>query len=85
MISLCLAPQYCGHGLGNAVMALILAEAERKAPGKRPELEVRAFNRRAIACYARCGFEIIDTYHKETPVGADTFVRMGLTAHSHQS
>jgi len=85
LLSLGLAPEYCGKGLGNAAMALILAEAERKAPGKQPELEVRTFNRRAIACYVRCGFETIDAYHKEMPTGADTFVRMGLRTHGHSS
>ncbi|MEL7603612.1 MAG: GNAT family N-acetyltransferase [Bacillota bacterium] len=78
LISLGLAPEHCGQGLGKAAMALILDEARRTAPGKRPELEVRAFNKRAIACYERCGFSIIDTYYKETPVGGDMFIRMAL-------
>lgn len=80
LLSLGLAPQCCGHGLGKAAMALILYEAKRKAPGKRPELEVRAFNRRAIACYTHCGFAVISTYFKDTPMGGDTFLRMTFSS-----
>lgn len=78
LLNLGLAPEYCGRGIGKAAMALIIGEAHRKAPGKRLELEVRAFNKRAIACYERCGFVVTATYFKETPVGGDTFIRMAL-------
>lgn len=77
-ISLGLAPEYCGHGLGKQAMELILKEARHKAPGKRPELEVRAFNQRAIACYTHAGFVETDKYEKSTPMGSDIFVRMAL-------
>jgi len=76
LISLGLAPEYCGKGLGKAAIALILDEARRRSPGMRSELEVRTFNARAIRCYEKCGFAAIDTYHKKTPVGSDTFIRM---------
>lgn len=59
-------------------MALIISEAHHKAPGKRVELEVRAFNKRAITCYERCGFTAIETYFKKTTAGSDTFIRMAL-------
>lgn len=78
LLSLGLTPECCGKGIGKTAMALIIAEARRKAPDKRLELEVRAFNKRAIACYQRCGFTAIETYFKETPVGSDTFIRMAL-------
>ncbi len=78
LISLGLAPEYCGKGLGKVAMALILDEAKRTAPDKRPELEVRAFNKRAIACYERCGFSVVDAYYKDTPVGGSEFVRMAV-------
>jgi len=78
LISLGLAPEHCGHGLGKAAMTLILEEAKRRAPTKRPELEVREFNKRAIACYERSGFVAIDTYFKDTPVGGNTVIRMAL-------
>jgi RimJ/RimL family protein N-acetyltransferase len=83
LVSLGLAPEHCGHGLGKAAMALIVEEATRKAPDKRPELEVRTFNKRAIRCYERCGFVAVDTYYKETPVGGDTFIRMALQPRNH--
>jgi RimJ/RimL family protein N-acetyltransferase len=78
LLSLGLAPQYCGKGLGQSAMALVLQEARRKAPGRRAELEVRAFNARAITCYEKCGFAVVDTYDKETPVGGDTFILMAM-------
>ncbi len=78
LVSLGLKPECCGKGLGKAVLALIVAEAKRAAPDRRLELEVRSFNRRAIVCYERFGFSVINTYFKETPVGNDIFIRMAL-------
>lgn len=81
LLSLGLKPEYCGRGMGEAAMALIIAEAKRKAPDKRLELEVRAFNQRAIACYKRCGFAAVEQYDKQTPMGGEPFIRMALGDH----
>ena len=81
LLSLGLKPEYCGRGMGEAAMALIIAEAKRKAPDKRLELEVRAFNQRAIACYKRCGFAAVEQYAKQTPMGGEPFIRMALGDH----
>jgi ribosomal protein S18 acetylase RimI-like enzyme len=48
----------------------------RRFPDKTPELEVREFNLRAIKCYTKAGFQIIDRYTKDTMTGTDTFLLM---------
>ena len=36
----------------------------------------RSFNKRAIKCYERSGFEITDVYQKDTLIGSDEFIKM---------
>lgn len=79
-LSLGIKPELRGLGYGNAVMDLILNEFFIEFPSGRLELEVRAFNRRAIACYRRAGFTEVRRYRKDTPSGADELIRMGLSA-----
>lgn len=57
-IGLGLHPSLCGLGLGNKFLLNILNCDELK--NKTIELEVRKFNKRAINCYKKVGFEIID-------------------------
>lgn len=76
MIGLGLNPQDCSKGYGSELMKLILAECSRRFSGKIPELEVREFNQRAIKCYRKAGFQIVDCYTKDTLMGRDTFLLM---------
>ncbi len=71
-----LAPELCGLGLGDTVMQLIKQESKTQYPDKPLALEVRSFNRRAIQCYRKTGFRLVDIYELLTPSGRDTFVRM---------
>ena len=50
------APELRGRGLGTEVTRLVLAYAFDVLALHRVELRVLAFNRRAIACYEKCGF-----------------------------
>ncbi len=45
-----------GHGLGREVTRLVLSWAFGELGAHRVQLEVLAFNRRAINCYLACGF-----------------------------
>ncbi len=57
-------------------MELIKNESNRRYGNKKIVLEVRSFNERAIKCYEKAGFKIVDTYSKDTLVGYDEFVKM---------
>jgi RimJ/RimL family protein N-acetyltransferase len=49
-------PGLRGQGLGREITRLVLAWAFGELGVHRVELEVLAFNRRAIRCYLACGF-----------------------------
>ena len=56
MLGLGLNPRFCGRGYGKQLMSLIIHEFEQRFTDKFLELEVRAFNKRAIMCYTKAGF-----------------------------
>lgn len=68
-LGLGLRPDLCGRGLGPAFTKLIVSEAKRRAPHDEIDLEVIAWNTRAIRAYQQAGFQITDTYSRSTPVG----------------
>ncbi len=76
MLGLGLNPRFCGRGYGKQLMSLIIHEFEQRFTDKFLELEVRAFNKRAIKCYTKAGFFKVQEYKKETPVGIDNFILM---------
>lgn len=58
-------PALCGQGHGHALMTLAL-ETIRRTRGRTPVLlSVRTFNTRAVRCYERAGFRIIDTRYED--------------------
>ncbi|MBJ6360775.1 GNAT family N-acetyltransferase [Paenibacillus sp. GCM10012307] len=57
-----LRPDLCGQGLGAPLMRKLALEARRHAPGQEIDLEVPAWNVRAIKAYEKAGFHITDTY-----------------------
>lgn len=75
LVGLGLKPSYCGKGYGNLLMDLIKSYAEKKKI-KKLRLEVRSFNNRAIRCYEKSGFSIIEKVNKDTPIGNSDFYVM---------
>ena len=75
-IGLGLKPDFCGRGLGYKFMSLIKNKSRQMFGEKKIILEVRSFNRRAIKCYEKAGFKIIDSYTKNTLIGKDNFIKM---------
>lgn len=78
LVGIGLKPALCGIGLGNTVMKLIKYECNKRYGNKKIVLEVRSFNERAIKCYKKAGFNIVDNYEKNTLIGKDKFLRMEL-------
>ena len=76
LVGLGLKPSSCGQGLGSILMELLKSECKKRYGNKRIALEVCSFNKRAIKCYERAGFEITDVYQKDTLMGSDEFIKM---------
>lgn len=72
-IALFLAPAYCGLGIGQQVMQLIIREANDQYANCEIDLEVETWNERAITSYVRSGFVITDQY--ELPSRNDQTIR----------
>ncbi|WP_028609510.1 GNAT family N-acetyltransferase [Paenibacillus harenae] len=72
-LGLGLRPDLCSQGLGPAFIRTIFREAIRRAPWNEIDLEVLAWNTRAIRAYERAGFRITDTYSRGTPRGFAEF------------
>lgn len=68
-IGLGLRPDLCGQGLGPSFSRFIAEEAKRRQPLNEIDLEVAAWNKRAIRAYEQAGFRITDTYSRLTPAG----------------
>ncbi|WP_102401841.1 GNAT family N-acetyltransferase [Haloimpatiens massiliensis] len=79
LIGLALKPSLCGKGLGKVLMEILKQQCKKVYPDKKIVLEVRSFNERAIKCYKRAGFNVIDTYERDTPLGCGQFIRMEFT------
>ncbi|HEX3017233.1 MAG TPA: GNAT family N-acetyltransferase [Caproicibacter sp.] len=78
LLGLGMKPEYCGKGFGGAFMALIVRYAQQNFPGNNLQLDVREFNRRAIKCYEKAGFQTAERHFKKTPAVSGWFVRMVL-------
>lgn len=76
LIGVGLKPTLCGQGLGSTVMEIVKRQCKKIYGDKKIVLEVRSFNERAIKCYAKAGFKVVDIYAKDTPIGYGEFVRM---------
>ena len=57
-------PELCGQGRGRMLMALALAKILETRGCTTVKLAVRTFNTRAVRCYERAGFTIIDTRYE---------------------
>ena len=71
------SPQLCNKGYGRQILALVRQIAAQLYPNKPLYLEVRCWNRRAIACYQRAGFCIEgEAFEQTTSMGKGSFYRM---------
>lgn len=68
-LGLGLRPDLCSRGLGSAFTGLIVSEAQRRTPQNEIDLEVLAWNKRAIRAYQQAGFQVTDTYSRSTAAG----------------
>ncbi len=74
-------PDACGQGYGQQILRIAQELAHRKYPCKPLYLEVRAWNKRAIACYQKAGFCMDgDPFRQKTMLGDGVFVRMTASA-----
>jgi len=58
------------------VVRLGLEEHQRRSPERPLWLEVQDWNTRAIRCYERVGFEVVEKVERETGIGAGVYVVM---------
>ena len=73
------SPQLCNKGYGRQILALVRQIAAQLYPNKPLYLEVRCWNRRAIACYQRAGFCIEgESFEQTTPMGKGSFYRLRM-------
>lgn len=66
-------PERCGQGRGSDFVRVIAEEARRRNPQNEIDLEVLTWNGRAIRAYEAAGFELTDTYERQTPDGKKPF------------
>ena len=56
-----LSPKYCGKGFGKDILNKSIEEIKRRYKNVKISLKVRSWNKRAISCYMKAGFNIINT------------------------
>ncbi|MGL6185032.1 MAG: GNAT family N-acetyltransferase [Clostridium chrysemydis] len=61
-IGIGIKPSLCGKGYGKIIMDDLITKAKERYKDKEIVVEVRDFNKRAIKCYEKLGFRIIDVY-----------------------
>lgn len=70
-------PKLCNKGYGQLILNESYKLSKQLYPNKPLYLEVRTWNKRAIHCYKKVGFEIDgEPYEMETGIGLGTFYRM---------
>ncbi len=78
-VGIAVNPQLCSKGYGQQILKTAVKIAEEKSI-KPISLQVRSWNKRAINCYKKAGFEIDgDEYTLNTPLGEGKFYRMTYT------
>jgi len=68
-IGLGLRPDLCGLGYGASIIRLAAEEARRRRPDAEIDLEVEAWNRRAIKAYEKAEFSVQDRYQRRAEHG----------------
>lgn len=70
-------PELCGKGHGKRILEEACRISAEKYPNKPLYLIVREWNRRAIMCYQKAGFERVgERFLLKTPSGEDVFIEM---------
>ena len=70
-------PELCSMGYGEKILRLACEIANEMYPDKILALNVRSWNKRAIACYKKVGFEIDgEEFEQITPAGRGMFYKM---------
>lgn len=70
-------PDCCSKGYGQQMLKIAYDISKELYPAKPLYLEVRDWNKRAVRCYEKAGFEIDGSpYELETNIGLGTFYRM---------
>lgn len=76
-IGIGVAPNICGCGYGQKILQIASDISKKLYPTKPLYLEVRTWNRRAIACYQKAGFTIDgEAFEEKTMLGTGHFLRM---------
>ncbi len=65
-----------GKALEIMFKKLLKNECKKRYSSEKIVLEVRSFNKRAIKCYEKAGFEITNVYQKDTLIDSGEFVKM---------
>jgi len=79
-----LRPELCNQGLGSLMARAAAEEAQRLYPGFPVDLEVLAWNERAIRAYRKAGFIAEDDYSRPTPTGPGFFSCMVYAPQAHR-
>lgn len=56
-----LSPRYCSKGIGRVLLKDTIEKAKEKYKHGKIVLQVRSWNKRAISCYIKTGFDIVKT------------------------
>lgn len=70
--------QQRGHGIGKALMHLLLDKSFTKWDKEIVELNVYDWNKAAIACYEKVGFKFNPDKHKETKVEKELWLTLNM-------
>lgn len=76
-IGIGVVPDSCGCGYGQEILNIAQDISKTLYPEKTMYLEVRTWNKRAVACYQKAGY-VIDgpAFEQETMLGTGHFYRM---------
>ena len=69
-------PELCSKGYGNKAIKLLLEEAKTRSCHENIVLLVRSFNERAIKCYKKNHFIVINEFHHKTQGDSVSFTKM---------
>lgn len=71
-------PKQCNKGYGHQILEQAVNLSRTLYGNKQIYLEVRSWNKRAVKCYEKAGFIIVNTIQQETYAGKGDFYRMEL-------
>ena len=76
-VGIAVKPELCSMGYGQQILKIAVEIAHQINKHKPIGLQVRSWNKRAINCYKKAGFEIDgDEYILNSPLGEGKFYRM---------